>query len=57
MFFRVFQDFFQNAIFLVLKSTVLGGLSLSGFLTKTEPSPVSELQRFCKVFQNVSVFF
>ena len=26
--------------FLVLKSTVLGGLSFSGFLTKTEPSPI-----------------
>ena len=35
------------------KSTALGGLSFSGFLTKTEPSPASGFQ----VFQGSSRFF
>ena len=46
---------YSKCDFLVLKSTVPGGLSFSGFLTKTEPSPQD--CKFFKVFQNFSVFF
>ena len=53
----------KNAIFLVLKSTLLGGLSFSGFFDQTEPSPVSEFHafqgfsRFFRIFQCFLRFF
>ena len=49
----------QKCDFLVLKSTVLGGFSLSGFLTKTELHRLQDFKffTFCQGFSKFFSFF